>query len=131
MELYFPCSDMKKVDCLPVVVEMLTINHSACSVAALRQLVLLTYQTCFDLVHVFILFKYISTVILHNKYSLSTHDFKRVFNPGSLLLEPCIVDHRFTNRLDVATFICKKLKTRFIILGRISKNVLKQIKWEI
>ena len=60
---------------LPVVVKVWSIHHSTCSVPRVRQFVLLTNDACFELVHVFKLFKLISPgVARHNEYGLSTHD---------------------------------------------------------
>ena len=59
---------------LPIVVKVRSIHHSSCSVPRVRQFVLLTSDACFEHVHVFKFFKYVSVVVLHNKYGLSTHD---------------------------------------------------------
>ena len=59
---------------LPIVVKVWSMNPSTCSVPPVREFALLTRNACFEHVHVFKFFKYVSFVVGHKKYGLGTHD---------------------------------------------------------
>ena len=101
---------------LPVVVKVWSIHYSSCSVPRVGQFVLLTSDACFELVHVFKLFKLVSAVIRHYEYGLRTHDSSRIFHPRSMSIGPSVVCHRLANGLNVGAAICEKVEKVYLVI---------------